>query len=75
MNSSDTSAKYSWPSKEQKEEIQDSGLPEDVDMMEGVVWVTDKVDADAAGEARVSSSSWGTRDESPLADTVMVGCL
>ena len=33
MNSSDTSAKYSCPSKAQKLEIQDSGTPEDVDMV------------------------------------------
>jgi hypothetical protein len=33
IKSSDTSAKYSWPSKEQKEEIQDSGVPEDVDIV------------------------------------------
>jgi hypothetical protein len=35
MNSSDTSAKYSCPSKEQKDEIHDSGAPDDVDMMAG----------------------------------------
>ncbi len=33
INSSDTSAKNSWPRREQKEEIQDSGVPDDVDMM------------------------------------------
>ncbi len=33
MNSSETSAKYSWPSSEQKEEIQDSGVPEDEDII------------------------------------------
>lgn len=33
MNSSDTSAKYSWPSREQKDEIQDSGVPDEVDMV------------------------------------------
>ena len=32
MNSSETSAKYSCPNKEQKLDIQDSGAPEDVDM-------------------------------------------
>lgn len=33
MNSSETSAKYSWPRSEQKEAIQDSGGPEEVDIM------------------------------------------
>lgn len=33
MNSSETSAKYSWPSREQKEAIQDSGGPEEVDIL------------------------------------------
>lgn len=33
INSSETSAKYSWPSREQKLEIQDSGTPEEVDMV------------------------------------------
>lgn len=33
MNSSVTSAKYSWPRSEQKDEIQDSGVPDDVDML------------------------------------------
>jgi hypothetical protein len=33
MNSSDTSAKYSCPSKEQKDEIQDSGEPEELDIL------------------------------------------
>ena len=34
MKSSDTSAKYSWPRREQKEEIQDSGEPEEVDILQ-----------------------------------------
>lgn len=34
INSSDTSAKYSWPSREQKEAIQDSGSPDVVDMVQ-----------------------------------------
>lgn len=33
INSSETSAKYSWPRSEQKEAIQDSGGPEEVDML------------------------------------------
>lgn len=33
MKSSETSAKYSWPNKEQKDAIQDSGGPEDVDIL------------------------------------------
>lgn len=33
MKSSETSAKYSWPRREQKLEIQDSGDPDEVDMM------------------------------------------
>ncbi len=33
INSSDTSAKYSWPRREQNEEIQDSGVPDDEDML------------------------------------------
>ena len=32
INSSDTSAKYSWPNREQKDEIQLSGAPEEVDI-------------------------------------------
>ena len=39
MNSSDTSAKYSWPSKEQNDEIHDSGVPEDVDILTASVFV------------------------------------
>ena len=70
MKSSETSAKYSWPKSEQKEEIQDSGVPEDVDMTEEVVRVTEKAEADALGERRLRSSNWGTSDGSPLADTV-----
>ena len=72
MNSSETSAKYSWPRREQKDDIQDSGVPEEVDMTEVVVRVTERVDPDAPGEARLRSSSRGTRDEAPLADTVKV---
>lgn len=34
MNSSETSAKYSCPSSEQKDEIHDSGVAEDDDMLE-----------------------------------------
>lgn len=33
MNSSETSAKYSWPRREQKDAIQDSGGPDEVDML------------------------------------------
>ena len=72
MNSSETSAKYSWPRREQKDDIQDSGVPEEVDMTEVVVRMTERVDSDAPGEARLRSSSRGTRDEAPLADTVKV---
>lgn len=72
MNSSETSAKYSWPRREQKDDIQDSGVPEEVDMTEVVVRVTERVDPDAPGEAKLRSSSRGTRDEAPLADTVKV---
>ena len=57
MNSSDTSAKYSWPRRPQKEEIQDSGVPEEVDMTEVVEWVTESVDPDAPGEVRFKSTS------------------
>jgi hypothetical protein len=32
MKSSDISAKYSWPNNEQKDEIQDSGVPEEEDI-------------------------------------------
>ncbi len=71
--SSEISAKYSWPSREQKEETQDSGVPESVDMTEEVVRVTERADSDAPWEAILRSWSWGTSDESPLADTVMVG--
>ena len=73
MKSSETSAKYSWPRREQKEEIQDSGVPDEVDMTEVFVRVTESVDSDTPGEARLRSSSRGTKDESPLADTVKVG--
>lgn len=34
MNSSDTSAKYSCPRREQKDAIQDSGTPDELDMVE-----------------------------------------
>jgi hypothetical protein len=34
MKSSETSAKYSCPNKEQKEAIQDSGGPEEVDILD-----------------------------------------
>jgi hypothetical protein len=35
MKSSDISAKYSWPNNEQKDEIQDSGVPEEEDILLG----------------------------------------
>jgi len=35
MNSSETSAKYSWPRREQKDEIQLSGTPDEVDILDG----------------------------------------
>ena len=73
MNSSETSAKYSCPRSEQKDDIQDSGVPDEVDMTDAVVRVTERVDPDAPGEARLRSSSRGTKDEAPLADTVKVG--
>ncbi len=37
MNSSETSAKYSWPSREQKEDIQDSGDGEEEDIVVGLM--------------------------------------
>jgi len=33
MKSSDISAKYSWPSNEQNDEIHDSGVPEEEDII------------------------------------------
>jgi hypothetical protein len=33
MKSSEISAKYSWPSKEQKDEIHDSGVPDEEDIL------------------------------------------
>jgi hypothetical protein len=42
-------------------------------MTDAVVRVTERVDPDAPGEARLRSSSRGTKDEAPLADTVKVG--
>ena len=30
------------------------------------------VDSEASGEARLNSASWGTNDESPLRDSVLV---
>ena len=33
MKSSDTSAKYSWPIREQNDEIQDSGAPSEDDIV------------------------------------------
>jgi hypothetical protein len=33
MKSSEISAKYSWPNNEQNDEIQDSGVPEEEDML------------------------------------------
>lgn len=72
MKSSETSAKYSWPRSEQKEMIHDSGVPEEEDIPDIVVKVSDTVDADAPGEARLSPSSPASRDESPLADTMIV---
>ena len=72
INSSETSAKYSWPRREQKEDIQDSGVPEEVDITEVVVRETERVDPDAPGEARLRSSSRGTKDEAPFGDTMKV---
>lgn len=72
MKSSETSAKYSWPRREQKEEIHDSGVPEEEDITDVVVRVSDTVDEDAPGEARLSPSRPASRDESPLVDTMMV---
>lgn len=39
MKSSEISAKYSWPSKEQKDEIHDSGVPDEVDIVCGCLKV------------------------------------
>lgn len=53
INSSETSAKYSWPRREQKLEIQDSGTPEEVDMV-SLWWLSvplSKGATDASGEA------------------------
>ena len=38
MKSSDISAKYSWPSKEQNDEIHDSGVPEEVDILRALIF-------------------------------------
>lgn len=38
IKSSETSAKYSWPRREQKEAIHDSGVPDEVDMLTRRYW-------------------------------------
>lgn len=73
MKSSETSAKYSWPRREQKLEIQDSGVPEEEDIIEVIEWVPDRVEVDASGDASVRFSSPASKDESPLADTMEIG--
>ena len=72
MKSSETSAKYSWPRREQKEVIHDSGVPEEEDITDVVARDSDAVEADAPGEARLSPSRRASKNESPLADTMMV---
>ena len=38
LKSSDISAKYSWPSKEQNDEIHDSGVPDEEDILIWFWW-------------------------------------
>lgn len=73
MNSSETSAKYSWPRRLQKEDIQESGAPEEDDMAEVEVRVTERTEVDGSGEATCRVLKRAGRNRSPLADTVKVG--
>ena len=48
MKSSVTSAKYSWPRQEQKLEIHDSGVPEEVDIVGEAVNGADKAEVEGS---------------------------
>jgi hypothetical protein len=67
MKSSEISAKYSWPNKEQNDEIQDSGVPEEEDMLSLVPTTRlDEVDR---------TLSWIRYRLTRLAFVVVTGCL
>ena len=71
MKSSDTSAKYSWPSREQNDDIHDSGAAdseEDMVVVEVVEWRELEVPC----EAIVRCWTPAIADRTPLADTVML---
>lgn len=72
MKSSDTSAKYSWPRREQNDEIQDSGVPEEEDMTEVSVWLSDTADDEIPGESRFTASRPVNKDGSTLVDRMGV---
>ena len=72
IKSSVTSAKYSWPRQEQKLEIQDSGVPEEVDMVGEAVRGVDR--AKIAGSLVVCKPpKQADRRSSTWVDTVMIG--
>ena len=74
MKSSDTSAKYSWPRSEQKEDIQDSEAPEEEDMMDRLVRVPEAVEV-PVGETTFRSSRAATNDESSRIDSLRAGMV
>lgn len=66
IKSSDTSAKYSWPTKEQKEEIQDSGVPEVEDMSPGQgVMPQNKVEGFTVGGPKTQPLETNNTRQSP----------
>lgn len=67
MKSSEISAKYSWPNNEQNDEIQDSGVPEEEDML-ALVPTTEPDEVDRA-------LSWIRYRPTCLAFVVVTGCL
>lgn len=67
MKSSEISAKYSWPNNEQNDEIQDSGVPEEEDML-ALVPTSEPDEVDRA-------LSWIRYRPTCFAFVVVTGCL
>ena len=73
MKSSVTSAKYSWPRQEQKLEIQDSGVPEEVDMVGEAVRGAERAEVEGSlGEGICKPPRRADRWSSTWGDTVVV---
>ena len=72
IKSSETSAKYSWPRREQKDEIHDSGAADSEEDIAELVEVAERRDVDVR-DAIVRSSRPLISEDSPLVDSFVVG--